>query len=441
MMYRQAMGSAVVLITLQALAARGDTKDVLARGSDDSVDNLADKHVDRLIRRTLNLSSAYADLDGTTLSKANQLGMPRQTLAVSSMPHSPSPRHHTSSFSNAFSHPTSPRQQAIDGHSKSPGALVVHCSWRQSSLSSTRGAAYPARAMADAAETPTTALVLSPEAKEYYREVKGADLDAKLLEAAPADYFELLGIHEDATAQDVKSAYRRLQKVVHPDIAGEAATPFGAILNMAYNTLMDDVVREVYAAQAKAVKKEMGGSFDGRPVSTWAGEEREGRAIFVDETVCIGCKACTLNAPNTFAMETRHGRARCTTQWGDDEDTISAAMEMCPVDCIHWVQRGQLAVLEFSMKGCQREDIAIMARRRSGNMGAAASSQSPFTRAENMLKLRKEARAEQMRKKKLKAGEGVHDEVLVAAIAAAWLELPKTVRDSGWPELSGTAVH
>ena len=61
------------------------------------------------------------------------------------------------------------------------------------------------------------------------------------------------------------------------------------------------------------------------------------------------------------------------------------------MDCIHFVQRKQLALLEFVMKGCPREDIAIMARRRSGNMGSAASSENPFVRAEVFLKHRMEA--------------------------------------------------
>ena len=63
--------------------------------------------------------------------------------------------------------------------------------------------------------------------------MKGGDLDPDLLEAAPSDFFELLGIDDDATAKDVKVAYRRLQKIAHPDIAGEAATPLAAVLNMA----------------------------------------------------------------------------------------------------------------------------------------------------------------------------------------------------------------
>jgi ferredoxin len=87
------------------------------------------------------------------------------------------------------------------------------------------------------------------------------------------------------------------------------------------------------------------------------------------------------------------GRARCHTQWGDDEETTQVAIELCPVECIYWVKRSQLPVLEYAMKGCKREDIAIMARRRSGNMGSPPSGQNPFAAAEQMLRLRREGKA------------------------------------------------
>jgi hypothetical protein len=43
-------------------------------------------------------------------------------------------------------------------------------------------------------------------------------------------------------ADTVKAAYRRLQKLAHPDIAGEAATELAALLNLAYTTLSDSQV-------------------------------------------------------------------------------------------------------------------------------------------------------------------------------------------------------
>ena len=53
--------------------------------------------------------------------------------------------------------------------------------------------------------------------------------------------------------------------------------------------------------QVQAFRKD-GRAYDGRSVSRWAGPEGEQRALFVDETSCIGCTHCTACAPRTFAM-------------------------------------------------------------------------------------------------------------------------------------------
>ena len=193
------------------------------------------------------------------------------------------------------------------------------------------------------------ALVLSPDANEYYREVRGEeDGDERFLDAAPCDFFELLGVDTDASADDVKQAFRKLQRVAHPDIAGPTAEPLAVLLNSAYATLSDVSVRAAYQKTVELARRAfVGGSqFDGRPVSEWAGPRDEARAIFVDESTCIGCKSCVLHAPNTFEMveDFNAGRARCVRQWGDDEETMQVAIELCPVDCIYWVKRNQLPI-------------------------------------------------------------------------------------------------
>jgi ferredoxin len=128
------------------------------------------------------------------------------------------------------------------------------------------------------------------------------------------------------------------------------------------------------------------------------------------------------------------GRARCTTQWGDDLETTQIAIELCPVDCIYWVNRSQLPLLEYAMRGCKREDIAIMARRRSGNMGSPPSGTNPFANAEKIVKLRREGKAYV---DEVGGAGGApyrgHDEKLSGAIASAWLALPRGAREKGWP--------
>ena len=214
-----------------------------------------------------------------------------------------------------------------------------------------RWSRHPARAF----ESDSTAIVLLPEAKEYFREVRDDD---GFLEAAPCDFFELLGLDCDCDAKEVKAAFRRLTKMTHPDVVGAVAEPLAVLLNSAYATLSNDATRDAYREAVEGARKSFdGGSrFDGKPVSQWLGPESETKAIFVDESTCIGCRACVTWAEGTFEMveDQNAGRARCTRQWNDDEETMQIAVEMCPVDCIYWVKRSQLAILEYAMKGCKR---------------------------------------------------------------------------------------
>lgn len=64
------------------------------------------------------------------------------------------------------------------------------------------------------------------------------------------DYYKILEISELATDAEIKSAYRKLARKYHPDIAGattDAITKFKAI-NEAYNTLIDKQARYNYDA-------------------------------------------------------------------------------------------------------------------------------------------------------------------------------------------------
>lgn len=80
----------------------------------------------------------------------------------------------------------------------------------------------------------------------------------------------------------------------------------------------------------------------------------ESRAVFVDESTCIGCKNCVWCAPATFRMEDEHGRSRVFGQWLNNEEDIQTAIDSCPVDCIHWVDRSELPALEYV---CQKQQV------------------------------------------------------------------------------------
>ncbi|CAM6103178.1 unnamed protein product [Calypogeia fissa] len=166
------------------------------------------------------------------------------------------------------------------------------------------------------------------------------------------DFYELLGVPIEATSGEIRQAYRNLQKKHHPDIAGKKGHAMTLLLNEAYQTLMDDNLRIAYNT-AHSYKQAMKGfrhkTFTGSPYSTWVGPDRP-QGIFVDENVCVGCRECVHVASNTFTMDENTGCARVKAQWADPEPFVKMAREACPVNCIHLVEREDLAFLEFLIR-------------------------------------------------------------------------------------------
>lgn len=297
----------------------------------------------------------------------------------------------------------------------------------------------------------------------YYRELsKDVDLiDATMLTKAPSDFFELLdldlddadvwaGGDEEKKTDTVSRAFKRTMKISHPDVllskygadvvSEEDTNAFAVILNAAYKTLSDPQTREPYLLAVIDFRKQFFLSeetkFDGTPVSKWSGEEGETRAIFVDESECIGCGNCAQYAAKTFSMtvDKDYGRARVIDQWADDRETIEIAIDLCPVDCIWFVKRSQLAALEHCMKFCPREDPGIMGRRRGGNFGSQRAKHNPFSAAESFLKRFDENGDLFGGKNPAGLSFSWHDERLASTIAKAWLALPVEVRQQGWSE-------
>ena len=79
------------------------------------------------------------------------------------------------------------------------------------------------------------------------------------------------------------------------------------------------------------------------------GGELTEKAVWVDESRCIGCRYCAHVATNTFIVDEEYGRSRAIRQDGDNFETLQEAIDTCPVDCIHWVNFDELDNLEKSI--------------------------------------------------------------------------------------------
>ena len=73
------------------------------------------------------------------------------------------------------------------------------------------------------------------------------------------------------------------------------------------------------------------------------------KAVWVDESTCIGCRYCAHVATNTFIIDQEYGRSRAMRQDGDSLEILQEAIDTCPVDCIHWVKFEELENLENSL--------------------------------------------------------------------------------------------
>ncbi|XP_043724762.1 chaperone protein dnaJ C76, chloroplastic-like [Telopea speciosissima] len=170
------------------------------------------------------------------------------------------------------------------------------------------------------------------------------------------DYYKLLGVSVDSNPQQIKEAYRKLQKKHHPDIAGQRGHEYTIMLNEAYHVLMTEDRRRNY--NATIGRSGLGSDFSGLGYSSWKGPFRS-QALFVDENACIGCRECVHYASNAFMMDDTLGCARVKVQFGDDDKQIEVSIDSCPVNCIHWVDREELPVLEYLIRPQPKEAYGV----------------------------------------------------------------------------------
>lgn len=82
------------------------------------------------------------------------------------------------------------------------------------------------------------------------------------------------------------------------------------------------------------------------------------RFVYVEERDCIGCTHCATTATGTFFLKEEDGRARVFDQHGDSEEMVEEAIDMCPVNCIYYVDWADLIKLETFREGQQINNSA-----------------------------------------------------------------------------------
>jgi ferredoxin len=223
-----------------------------------------------------------------------------------------------------------------------------------------------------------------------------AGMEVHQADTRVVDFYELLGVPEDADIKTIKRAYYDLALYCHPDRSGDDGHDLCVVLN--------DAVRDIERSRAaRGLRRRARRAARGRPgrvhrqsllqVDDAQAAPGETRAVFVDEFTCIGCKQCVWAAPATFRMEDEHGRSRVYAQWLNSEEDIDCAIASCPVDCIHWVEKEQLPYLEHVTRFVDKVSVGIM---QSGQ--GRTSVTDPFDAAYAYQKFR-ERKIEQRRLK------------------------------------------
>lgn len=123
-----------------------------------------------------------------------------------------------------------------------------------------------------------------------------------------------------------------------------------------------DLGLEGYREHLGTLGQDSNADYTGEAYSIWDGTyafgKHKNKAIFVDENACIGCQNCVHCSPKSFAIEPVHGRARVVAQWADDREKLNVAFDSCPVNCIHWVDKEDLPIMEYAMRKMDRTHVS-----------------------------------------------------------------------------------
>jgi curved DNA-binding protein CbpA len=96
-----------------------------------------------------------------------------------------------------------------------------------------------------------------------------------LFAKAMNDYYRILGVNETASQAEIKRAYRKKAKELHPDLSAKKSAGFCALVS-AYKTLIDDKARQIFDARYAPLRRTAQGQFDYR---AWLVERNDERSM------------------------------------------------------------------------------------------------------------------------------------------------------------------
>eukprot|EP00439_Symbiodinium_sp_Y106_P037386 s1977_g4.t1 len=289
-------------------------------------------------------------------------------------------------------------------------------------------------------------------------DMEQASTDTGIAEV-PQDFYELLGVNADADADKIKKAYYDKMKICHPDIAGDDGEEVCILLNDAYDVLSNVEEKKAYDIElverngsrqpvvfdedlsptwdwtSKNGNKKSKPVYNGRPLSRSlyhkvppeeAGPKYdEEKFVFVDEWTCIACRNCCDVAPRTFCIDADAGRARVFAQWGNGEELLDYAVQSCPVDCIYWVSREELQVLEH----VTRDRMYEIGNQPPNSMtGIGSGMADPFSMAMGFMSKQAD---EKRRQQALGAGSAEFS-AMQERIRELFGRLSESLRRAGW---------
>jgi curved DNA-binding protein len=162
------------------------------------------------------------------------------------------------------------------------------------------------------------------------------------------DYYKTLGVQENASADEVKKAYRQLARKYHPDVSKEkGAEEKFKILREAFEVLKDPAKRAEYDQLKKLGAYEKDGSF--RPPPQWQSSRRPGSGFSPENEEEFSDFFASLFGQGRGAGASRSNHRRPAQRRGED---IHARLGISLEEAVHGGEKQvQFTVAEVDATG------------------------------------------------------------------------------------------